>query len=52
MCSDTSQTEKTLREPNKIWHKGRHEGKKGKSKNANTPLQRVKMVIFLAPKSL
>ena len=37
---------KSMREPNKIWHEGTHEGKKGKSKNANTPLQSVKMANF------
>ena len=41
----------------KIWREGIHESKKGKSKNANIPLQRVSMSNFWGntpetPKSL
>ena len=35
--------QKTTREPNTIWREGTHEGKKGKSKNENNLLQRMKM---------
>jgi len=40
--------QKSPREPNTIWREGTHEGKKGKSKNENTLLQRVKMGNCLA----
>jgi len=45
--TSSDRQKKTMREPNKIWREGTREGNKEKSKNADTALQRVNMVIFI-----